>query len=112
MTPGGRVYVAVPQGRSPAEQRAVPLQTHIEVVEQRFDRADVQDTEPRPPLGKHAGGERQEGRLGLSAGRGASTIMCWPARIGGITPSWNGRNSPQPKLLTTWCWTCPFRKRA
>ena len=68
--PGGRGHVAVPEGRSPAQERAVPLEPNVEVVEQGLDRADVEHAQARPALGEHAGGDGQEGRLGLAARRG------------------------------------------
>ena len=35
------IHVAVPQGRSPAQERAIPLEANIKVVEQGLDRTNV-----------------------------------------------------------------------
>ncbi len=67
---GGGGHVAVPEGRTPAQERAVPLEPHVEVVQEGLDRADVEHAQPRPALRQHARGHGQEGRLRLAARRG------------------------------------------
>ena len=91
--PGSRGHVAVPEGRSPAQERAVPLEPKVEVVEQGLDRADVEHAQARPALGEHAGGDGQEGRLGLAACRRA------PARSCAARPGCRG--SPPPGTAAT-----------
>ena len=70
MPPGGRGHVAMPERRPPAQERAVPLEANVEVVQQGLDRADVEQAQAGPVLRQHAGGQREEGRLGLAARRG------------------------------------------
>ena len=68
LRPASLRHVAVPEGRAPADQPAVALQTVIEVVQQRLDRADVERAQRRPPLREHPRDRREKRRLRLAAG--------------------------------------------
>ena len=63
-------HVTVPD-RDPAAQPAgVGLQPGQQVVQQRLQRADVNDRQARPPLRLHGRQQREHRRLGLAARRG------------------------------------------
>ena len=47
-------HIAMPQPYSATDQRAVLLEAWLEIVQQRFDRAQVQHTEAAPVLMEHA----------------------------------------------------------
>ena len=73
----------MPEGRTPAQERAVPLEPNVEVVEQGLDRADVEHAQARPALCEHAGGDGQEGGLGLAARRGCQHDHVLPGQDAG-----------------------------
>lgn len=59
----------MPQRGSASQQRAVPLKSNVEIVQQGFDRADVEDAESGPALRQHPRDHREERRFRLSARR-------------------------------------------
>ena len=68
--PRRRAHVAVPD-RGPAAQPAgVGLQPGQQVVQQRLQRADVDDRQAGPALRVHGGQQREHRGLGLAARRG------------------------------------------
>lgn len=62
--------VAMPQADGAADQAPVGLEAKVQVVEQGPEGADVQHGEASPVLTEHAREQREEGGLGLAAGRG------------------------------------------
>ena len=59
--------VAVPDRTASADQAQVVFQPLMEVVEQRLERADVENGQTVPFLGQHPGQEREDGRFRLAA---------------------------------------------
>ncbi len=60
--------IAVPKRGSSTQQGTVPLQPHIQVVQQGLDRTDVQDTETRPAFGQHTRQNGEEGCFRFATG--------------------------------------------
>ena len=59
--------IAVPAGRSPADQPEVPFQPLLLIVQEGTDRADVEHAQAGPGARQHPGQDREERRLGLAA---------------------------------------------
>ena len=60
----------MPKRGTTAQKFAVPLKTNIKIIQQRLDRADVQDAQPCPSFRQYPRQCRKEGCLGFSA-------SCW-----------------------------------
>ena len=84
LAPRGR-GVAVPEGDPATRPGAVDLQTRQQVVEQRLQRAQVEDRQAGPAFGGHPGQDREGGRLGLAArgGREQQRVVAAQYRLDG-----------------------------
>lgn len=60
----------MPDAHSPADPPGIGPQPFLEIVEQRFERADVEHGDTAPVLVSHAGEYREGGGLGLASGGG------------------------------------------
>ena len=67
--------VTVPDRDSPSQPARVVLQPRQEVIQQRLQRADVDDRQAGPALLFHRGQQREDGRFGLAA-RGGREEQC------------------------------------
>ena len=73
--------VAVPQGSLPPHQPQVLVEALLLIVQQRLDRADVQDRDARPGFFEHLGDDREKRRLGFAASRGCQNDEVGTAQI-------------------------------
>ena len=88
----------------PADQAVVALQPRLLVVQQRLERADVEDGQPVPGLGQGLGEQREEGRLGLAAGGRGQDEQVGPVQDARRWPApAPAAATRQPRELTTWC---------
>jgi hypothetical protein len=78
------------------------LEARLLVVEERAERADVDDRDGRTRLRER---ERERGMIADSVfppAVGARTTQFAPSRIASIAISWTGRRPSKRSVLTTW----------
>jgi hypothetical protein len=60
----------MPECRSAPQERTVPLQADIQVVDECLDGAEIENAKPRPILGEHARNDRKKHGFRLSTSGG------------------------------------------